>query len=48
MSNRDWLLFVEDILESIGLIEGYAQGMTREQFSALIRNRQEKQEIYHG
>ena len=45
MSNRDWLLFVEDILESIGLIENYAQGMTKEQFytdrktvDAVVRN----------
>lgn len=34
MSKRDWLLFVEDILESIGLIEAYARDMSKEQFCA--------------
>jgi uncharacterized protein with HEPN domain len=45
MSRRDWLLFAEDILESIALIEGYVQEMTEEQFrtdrktvDAVVRN----------
>jgi uncharacterized protein with HEPN domain len=45
MSERNWLLFAEDILESVGLIERYVQGMTIEQFrddrktvDAVVRN----------
>ena len=32
MSKRDWKLFVEDILECIGKIEKYIQGMKFEDF----------------
>lgn len=45
MSKRDWKLFVEDILESIGLIEDYVGGMDFKDFShdrktidAVVRN----------
>jgi uncharacterized protein with HEPN domain len=34
MSRRDWLLFVEDMIESIGLVESYVKGMTEQQFGA--------------
>jgi len=32
MSKRDWKLFIEDILESIGLIENYVADMDIEDF----------------
>jgi uncharacterized protein with HEPN domain len=45
MSKRDWKLFVEDILESIGLIEHYVNNMDLEDFNidrktidAVVRN----------
>lgn len=45
MSKRDWRLFVEDILESIELIETYVEGMQFEDFQvdrktidAVVRN----------
>lgn len=45
MSKRDWKLFIEDILESIGLIQQYVEPLNCEQFSqdrktidAVIRN----------
>ncbi|MEW5807725.1 MAG: DUF86 domain-containing protein [Acidobacteriota bacterium] len=45
MSNRDWKLFVEDILESLSLIEEYARNMEFEDFKkdrktidAIVRN----------
>ena len=45
MSKRDWTLFLEDILESIGLIESYVEGMDAESFAkdrktvdAVVRN----------
>lgn len=45
MSKRDWNLFLEDILESIGLIESYVKGMDAESFAgdrktvdAVVRN----------
>lgn len=45
MSKRDWTLFLEDILESIGLIESYVDGMDAESFAedrktvdAVVRN----------
>ncbi|MFH0795569.1 MAG: DUF86 domain-containing protein [Candidatus Omnitrophota bacterium] len=45
MSKREWKLFLEDILESIGLIEGYIENMPFEDFSndrktidAVVRN----------
>ena len=45
MSERNWLLFVEDILESVDLIERYVRGTTLEQFrddrktvDAVVRN----------
>jgi len=45
MSKREWKLFLEDILESIGLIEGYIESMPFEDFSndrktidAVVRN----------
>lgn len=45
MSKRDWKLFLEDILESIGLIESYVKGMDAKSFAgdrktvdAVVRN----------
>lgn len=45
MSNRNWILFVEDILESIGLIEQYIASSSYDEFQhdrktidAVIRN----------
>lgn len=45
MSKREWTLFVEDILESIGLIEEYVKGMEfndfqqdRKTIDAVVRN----------
>ena len=45
MSKRDWRLFVEDILESIGLIEKYVENMQLDNFQndrktidAVVRN----------
>lgn len=45
MSKREWKLFVEDVLESIGLIEKYIEGMKNEDFvndrkttDAVVRN----------
>lgn len=45
MSKREWKLFVEDILESIGLIEEYVKGMEfdafkqdRKTIDAVVRN----------
>jgi len=45
MSKRDWKLFIEDILESIGLIESYVADMDIEGFKndrktidAVVRN----------
>ena len=45
MSKREWKLFVEDILESIGLIEDYVKGMDFNEFKkdrktidAVVRN----------
>ena len=45
MSKREWKLFVEDILESIGLIENYVAGMDADDFrndkktiDAVVRN----------
>jgi uncharacterized protein with HEPN domain len=45
MSKREWTLFVEDILESIELIESYVEGMDFDHFSkdrktidAVVRN----------
>ena len=45
MSKREWKRFIEDILESIGLIESYIQNMELSDFSkdrktidALVRN----------
>lgn len=45
MSKREWKLFVEDILESIGLIENYVIGMNFDDFKndrktvdAVVRN----------
>lgn len=45
MSRRDWKLFVEDVLESIGLIEHYVNNMDLEDFKtdrktidAVVRN----------
>jgi len=45
MSKRDWKLYCEDVLDSIGLIEQYTKGMTFEQFikdrktiDAVVRN----------
>jgi len=45
MSKRDWKLFVEDILECIGKIEKYIEGMKFEDFEnddkttdAVVRN----------
>jgi len=45
MSKRDWTLFLDDILESIGLIESYVEGMDAESFAkdrktidAVVRN----------
>ena len=34
MSDRDALLFVRDILESISAIESFLEGVTREEFAA--------------
>lgn len=45
MSKREWTLFLEDILESIGLIEEYVEGMEFDDFKkdrktvdAVVRN----------
>jgi len=45
MSKREWKLFIEDILESIGLIETYVENMKFEDFrddrktvDAVVRN----------
>jgi len=45
MKNRDWKLFLEDIMESIGKIEKYIEGISFENFvgrqiviDAVIRN----------
>jgi uncharacterized protein with HEPN domain len=45
MSERNWVLFAEDILEAVGLVERYVRGMTPEQFrddrktvDAVVRN----------
>lgn len=45
MSKRDWRLFIEDILESIGLIETYIKDMDFDDFrndrktiDAVVRN----------
>jgi uncharacterized protein with HEPN domain len=45
MSKRNWKLFVEDILESIGLIESYISNMNFDDFQkdrktidAVVRN----------
>ncbi|MBA2123790.1 hypothetical protein B9J78_02460 [bacterium Unc6] len=45
MSKRDWKLFLEDVLESMGLIEGYVKDMNFDNFKsdrktidAVIRN----------
>ena len=47
MSEREWFLFCEDIIESIGLIEEYTKGMGLEEFAedrktidAVVRNMQ--------
>ncbi len=34
MSKRDWRLFVEDLLESIALIETYTEGYQEDDFVA--------------
>ncbi len=45
MSKRDWKLFIEDVLESIELIEKYVEGMNLDDFrrdrktiDAVVRN----------
>ena len=45
MSKRNWRLFIEDILESMGLIENYVEGMEFDDFrydrktiDAMVRN----------
>lgn len=45
MSKREWKLFLEDILESMGLIEEYVKGMSFDDFKedrktidAVVRN----------
>ena len=39
MSKREWKLFVEDILESIELIEDYVKGMDFDEFKNDRKNR---------